>query len=58
MGLFIYTEIRPKHINQEEWNEVFNETKTLLNEYKFARKKFNLYDGVKRYFLDGNCIQK
>lgn len=58
MGLFIYTEIRPKHINQEEWNEVFNETKTLLNAYRFARKNFNLYDGVKRYFLDGNCVQK
>ncbi|CAI3232613.1 hypothetical protein CNEO2_10137 [Clostridium neonatale] len=44
MGLFIYTEIRPKHINQEEWNEVFNETKTLLNAYKFAVKKAILYN--------------
>lgn len=58
MGLFIYTEIRPKHINQEEWNEVFNETKTLLNAYKFARINFDIYDGVKRHFLDGNCIEK
>lgn len=52
MGVYIGLDIVPNEINQEDWQEVFEETLLLIQAYPFATYNVDNLDGFKRLVLD------
>lgn len=57
MGIYVVLDIIPKKINQEEWQNVFEETLQLIKEYPFATQKVENVNGFKRLVLDRTEVE-
>ncbi|MBD7937616.1 hypothetical protein H9655_11330 [Cytobacillus sp. Sa5YUA1] len=52
MGIYIGLDIIPNHINQEDWQKVFEETLQLIQAYPFATLNVDSVNGFMRFVLD------